>query len=382
MKLNFNPSIFTKQNVSQTPLKKAFSSAFSTTFRGEDIYGDDSREIYRQGVLLKSDINKGKTEVQKAFNRAIADGSLKKSFTNVDFERYQKGFPLDYERKDFIKDIKNVTATLKEDEKRELFDFLGFKIDENNDIIGIPSIKKEEIDTLSANLKEALNTINPLVDSFLNKNHININDNEELSKTLNLIAKTFPELFSIIGKKQHGTQVFSVDTHTMKVLQGCVQNPKYDELDDNDKKILTISVLFHDFAKKEGIVHHSHPQESAEDAKKIIKKLDLSGLDQKRIFNLINHSHWLQELSEGDVTHKDLAKIFSYPNDFKMAKIFEEADLKGIRPGFFDYFESTLIMDSAKVDKELEQIRLQKQCSDSVSTFLPGNRDFGFADFS
>ena len=84
-----------------------------------------------------------------------------------------------------------------------------------------------------------------------------------------------PELRTQIGRKQHGKHEFDVFKHSLKVMQKVVQNPAYNKLQEQDKKIMLMVSLLHDGNKFEGLKDKLHANESAFDAFYITKKFKL-----------------------------------------------------------------------------------------------------------
>ena len=66
----------------------------------------------------------------------------------------------------------------------------------------------------------------------------------EAKAVFDALIQGFPEFTSIIGKVQHGTHAYTVDIHTLKVLQDVMNDPYYNRLSDMDKTVVK-------FAKEE-----------------------------------------------------------------------------------------------------------------------------------
>ena len=82
-----------------------------------------------------------------------------------------------------------------------------------------------------------------------------LSDNKFVSKEMagifNDILKGLPELYTIIGKVQHKTHDYTVDVHTLVVLQECVNNPFFNTLNSKEKHELMFASLLHDITKEE-----------------------------------------------------------------------------------------------------------------------------------
>ena len=86
--------------------------------------------------------------------------------------------------------------------------------------------------------------------------------------------------------------------------------------------------MFHDIAKKQGVIDRGHQKPSAYYAKEIIKKIPISVEEKERIYNLILNSHWTTDNN----SIYDTALNFRFHNDFKIAQILACAD--GASSGF------------------------------------------------
>lgn len=87
--------------------------------------------------------------------------------------------------------------------------------------------------------------------------------------------------------------------------------------------------------------------------------MDLSVSEQNRIINLIENHHWLSEIANTPESISKYATIFKSGNDFQIAKIFAQADLKGVNASMFAKYGHKInspVMDA--VEKEI--LGLQK----------------------
>ncbi len=275
------------------------------------------------------------------------------SFLNTEITKDTFKLELDYSRNDFVNDVLDILNELPEIEKNKVCNYFGFEIKENKFQIiqmnGYPSTltKPEEVTNIEENLTQnAIEQIRQLVDKF-NNNKITVEGNPELSEHLNDIIGLFPEVLSIIGKEQHQTHSYTVDVHTLKVLQGVMSDPEYRNLSREDKKILNTAVLLHDITKAEKSIDKKHPKNSAIDSYYLLQKTDFTELEKIKIFILINNHDWLERyngrvyLQDGSFRPftdeerakavKDIAIAHKNINLFKMASILAKADLKGVK---------------------------------------------------
>jgi hypothetical protein len=260
-----------------------------------------------------------KSDIKKVVSKEGVE-NLAVALDEVDLTKYEKGFPLEYSRADFVSDFTKITDELSKQEKSKVFKHYGFNITTNGDIINYPDPSGDMKD-IDRELQPVISKLDKHVEKFMFDNKVKLEpEDKALEDELNKIIKAFPEFTSIIGKIEHRGD--SIDYHTLDDLKRIMSDDRFDELADNEKQILTVATLFHDFGKTQGEVDEGHAKKSAMIAKEIIKKTELSNDDKERIYNLIIHSHWLVDGS----SDKDIAFYFRRPNDFLMAEIFEESD--------------------------------------------------------
>ena len=65
----------------------------------------------------------------------------------------------------------------------------------------------------------------------------------EIKEVLDGLIKGMPEFTAIVGKNNMEPYAFSVDIHTLKVLQSAMNNPLYQTLGDLDKTILKYAII-------------------------------------------------------------------------------------------------------------------------------------------
>lgn len=301
---------------------------------------------------------------KKFFEESLSrlDGSIKK----VDFDK--ASISLKISRQDFIDSVSKQMDELDDLEKRKVMDYFGFEIVDGK-LRGYPvnlnnGEKLAEISNKKT--KKVIENIRPLVVDFSEHNPIIVaGADKAFEKDLNDILKGLPELRSMIGKAQHETHAYSLDKHTMKVLQGVVSDPRFASLPAEDKKVLSIASLLHDITKAEGLRDPMHPMESAFDAYYIIQKMKLPEEQQLKIYELIKSHNWLDRLNHPKNTPADVQRIAQdiafdarHTNTFELAKILCKADMKAVKKDslFFKHHEKTLDEMSATVDKYLKRI--------------------------
>jgi len=285
----------------------------------------------------------------------------------ANFEQYgQNGLPLKYPRKDFIRDFNGIIKDLETDNKNELFQKLGMtaKFNEQGTFISYEGFPKlENLDSrIPLNQK-----ISSIVNKFTQENEV-ITKDLALNKTMNSVLKEFPEYANVIGKKQHNdTQLYSVDCHILKVLKEAINHPEYKKLSDKDKTVMKMSILFHDIAKIEGEVDKGHQNISAIYTKELVKRISMPQEMKDRLFELVKNHHWLEEynldltrpenIGKMRATPEDIAARFRRPGDYSIAKIFAEADLKGVNNHFFKKYGEALCAERQEpIEKALKNI--------------------------
>lgn len=300
----------------------------------------------------------------QAFKNGLS--KLEQSIKDVDIDSLD--LSLTMSRQTFIEKATKAMEGLSEGEQRKVMDYFGFEITDGK-LKGYPinannGAKLAEIKDKKT--KKVVENLRQTVIDFSENNPIRTNlQNKELEQDINEILKGLPELRPMIGKVQHHTHAYTLDKHTLKVLQGVVNNPKFKDLSEDDKQILTIASLLHDITKAEGLRDFTHPMESAFDAYYIIQKMNLPEEQQLKIYELIKSHNWLDRLNNPKNTADDIQRIAQdvafdsrHTNTFELAKILCEADMKAVKKddSFFEHHKKTLDEMSAAVDKYIRRI--------------------------
>ncbi len=180
---------------------------------------------------------------------------------------------------------------------------------------------------------------------FLYENEVRTG-NKELDIELNRVIKAFPEFINTIGKKQHPTHKYSLDIHQLLVLAYSMNNPDYlNNLNAHDKAVLKLSTLFHDVMKQENVIDNGHQYPSSMYARSILQKVVNNPENTDRIYEMINNHHWLASYANSNDKKemaKELAFRFRRPNDFEIAKIMADSDLKGVSEEFYSKHKQAL----------------------------------------
>lgn len=239
---------------------------------------------------------------------------------NYDFAQYKKsGIPLKYSRKEFKNDIENITLKMTKENEGKLLEKFG--LTKNQDIDGIahlaPTNNSEE------------NSIKKAIKRYYFENESLIEDSGA-KDSMDLILKGLPEFFMTCGKVQHGSHNYSVDIHTLKVLQDSMNSKEYSTLSDEGKGVLKLAILMHDFGKKGEVVTPEHPLTSRKNAEEILKKFNLPNEMKGRILNTIENHHWFERYNRGFIDANGVKDIFKTPEDLTIAKIMAKADFENI----------------------------------------------------
>ena len=137
-----------------------------------------------------------------------------------------------------------------------------------------------------------------------------------------------------IGKVQHGTHIYSVDVHSLKVLQSAMNNPEYAKLSNESKEVLKLTALIHDFGKKGNIVTPGHAIESRREAELLLKNYDFPQNIKDRVLNQVENHHWFERYNLGKANAQDIREIFKTPEDLKIAKMLAKGDFESVNPQF------------------------------------------------
>lgn len=310
------------------------------------------KELFPEEVSLPIKKESKNDIIQKVFrtngkNEPLTEfeSTITKSIPTL--KRMKNGLPLKYSRKKFLKDL---TAICQENPNAEkiIREKMGMNLlkDSNGNITGYNNIL----------ILEKLNKENELEKKlydcaykFMYENEVK-SQNKELNEYLNYIISAFPEFINIIGKQQHSTHKYTLDVHSLLVLAESIKNPKYQtHLNKEDKITLMATTLFHDIAKEENNVDKAHPFNSANRTRGIIKKIFPDRYFDERIYDLIANHNFLEKISDGDkLTKQQMAFNFRRPNDFEIAKIIAEADLKSVSDEFYSIYQNALTSVNTK----------------------------------
>ena len=329
-------------------------------------------------TLLSSLVKSLGIEVNELTNKEIDDFNLSLDNISTSLEKMSDEefnsleITQEYSRESFIKDVLAKVENLEASEKQKVFDYFGFELQKDNQssagytIIGYPvnlNNGKKLAQIENENTKKVVEDLRGDIIKFSKENKIKTN-NKELTKYLNELASSMPEIHTMIGKQQHQTHSFDIMKHSLKVIQKISQNEKFKTLNKDDKKLILLAGLMHDICKKENSVDKSHPTESAFDSYYITKKLNLTKDEEIKLYTLIKHHDWYEHansVAKEEKTKKlqSIAFDFQYDNLFELAEIFTEADLKSVKDTdkFFDLYGDNLGSICKEINKNIKELQ-------------------------
>ncbi|MDR1168324.1 MAG: HD domain-containing protein, partial [Heliobacteriaceae bacterium] len=276
------------------------------------------------------------TAKRTEFIKVIAnnDTNRETALKTFDFSQFKKeGVPLKYSREDFIQDISNLIKDLNNEQQNKLLNYFGiFQSKQGFD--GLWNNKNIDNAVFSPETQVIAKEIKNKIEDFTIKNEVADIKDESIKGVLNGLIKGLPEFTSVIGKEQHGTHAYSVDVHTLKVLQTAMNDPIYKTLSDQDKTILKISILLHDIGKAEKKVDTGHAALSAEYTLSILDKFNLPDAVKARIADIVDNHHWFENYNKNLISAEDVATRCRRPEDFKIYQIFSKADFENVNDSF------------------------------------------------
>lgn len=278
------------------------------------------------------------------------DSRIENIIRTASFDDFVKtGLPLKYQRETFLSDFNSLTKDLNPSEKKDLFKKLEIEpsLDNNGNLTSYDGILTSEHlsqqNPLHANLSRIIN-------KFTKENEI-VTQDAALNEVLNSLLKGFPEYANMIGKSSSHNQ--TLDIHVLKVLQEVLNHPDYARLSDESKTVIKMFTLLHDIAKKGTQSDISHVGLSALYTRNLLEKFNLQPEVKARIYELVKNHHWLEQYNKGELTSEDVAAMFRRPEDYPIAKIFADADLKGGLKGSFEQFGGSL---TSEKDESIKNI--------------------------
>ena len=297
-------------------------------------------KVNRVSPKVSSEFLKNFNQTMKVFeNEGLAMSKLNEC------GRIELAYSRDALKADIFKEIEGLSIS----EQNKILSRFGLKHEGQRILSGVPVLSE------NSGLTETERAINKSLARFLStENKVVLPKGfEELASAIDDIGRAIPEFKFAIGARQHKTHELGLAEHMLKAFQENTKNPLYKELGSRDRRILGVATLLHDINKIEQIRTPGHALPSSKTVTAIVERMtDFTPAEKDRIINLVKNHHWLERVNDDLGVAGELAYTFRSGNDFKMAKIFAESDLKSVNPIFYQRFAYKL--DSPCV-KQIEQ---------------------------
>ncbi len=313
---------------------------------GKDSYSKDLLLRISSHLSQSKPINKVSSEISSNFlkNFDRVSESFAKSGKTMDELVKAGGIQLEYSRNLFKENVLSKISHLSENEQAQILSKFGLEKGVAGRLNGLPAYIEN-----AKGLSQTERVVNEEIGKFLNENKIILPQGfEEFQAPIEEICRVFPEFKYVIGVKSTPAHTKPIAEHILMAFQENMKNPLYKTLNASDRKVLGISTLLHDINKIERVkIDPNHALTSSETAQAIVGRMkDLSVAEKDRIIDLVKNHHWLEGIQNGTEFNpkavEDLALQFRAGNDFTLAKIFAESDLKAVNGEFFGQFGDKL----------------------------------------
>lgn len=205
-------------------------------------------------------------------------------------------------------------------------------------------------------------------------------------------AGVLAELFSSFRKVMHlpqfdGYHTYPVDLHSIKCVEALedIKEPYiktlHDELNDEEKLLLKIVVLFHDTGK--GRIQ-DHSEVGAKLIEQFAKKIKLSEAMRARAITLVKHHILMSSVAFKENIHNEkvlygfMAQVGDATN-LKLLYILTYADINGVSGDTFSSFNSKLLRDL--YDSALEVAQNSNRITDATKRLIREKRVKNLAEF-
>ena len=264
-----------------------------------------------------------------ANNNQVAENILK----TMNFESFGKsGLPLKYSREEFTANIIKLLENLSSNEQELILRHFYLEKGQKG-FDGIPTNLPFNEEGASDEVKAVAHMVQQEINKFSLENEV-VTGDPTVDKIFTSLIQGLPEFTSIVGKEQHDTHSYSVDIHSLKVLQSAMNNPLYQQLSDQDKTILKFAILLHDTGKKGGVRDAGHASLSAEFVAGILEKYPFTDGVKDRIVDIVENHHWFEGYNKGITSPAEVAIHCRRPEDYLIYQIFAKADLENVNSTF------------------------------------------------
>jgi hypothetical protein len=284
-------------------------------------------KIYDKNGNLLYDASKTTTKsVLSGAFFARGNGAEDKLLSQYRFDLWgKKGLPLEYPRQEFVEDIEKVLKEVPENERQGFLKKFG--LDRSYaDIDGIPTIKNFKV---TSPQEQKMVT---LIEKFYN-NQVKV-ENAAAKPIFDSVLEEFPEFGMVVGKLQHRTHAYSVDIHSLKVLQKAIRHPSYGTLSDEGRQVLKLTALMHDFGKMGGVITPEHARTSRVYAERILTEHGISQNIKERVLNQIEHHHWFEAYNTGRMNAREFGRTFKTEEDRQIAIMLAKGDFESVNSTF------------------------------------------------
>lgn len=161
------------------------------------------------------------------------------------------------------------------------------------------------------------------------------------------LGTLFPAVFGyhgdggIVGRPQHSGHEFSLDTHTVMVLDNARHNPRFAKLSEKDQTNVLWAALLHDVGKRANEIHPAHEPISAAIGWGVLETLGYSAQRIQRITNLVSDHQLMSYLPDphhfsmlNDPAVRDqLATRYQHSPAVEQLHILNESDIRALDSG-------------------------------------------------
>ncbi len=161
------------------------------------------------------------------------------------------------------------------------------------------------------------------------------------------LAQALPEWKRLTGPEntQHGFHDFTLDEHTLRVVERTRTSPYYRQLSPKEKRLVTMAALLHDISKDTGQAHlrehlrpdRHHPYKSASTVREILPSLGYDARDTERIAVLIEYHQLFGSMiitNKGrppeEILQTAAVRLRSL-SMLKMLRALSEGDIRGVK---------------------------------------------------
>lgn len=172
-----------------------------------------------------------------------------------------------------------------------------------------------------------------ITESVKKLNEILLNGYKEENELVELVIENIPEWGRLISLKQHDIHDYTLDVHTLLVVQKLKEYENFNKLNEYNRLIVLYAALLHDIEKKENEVDPSHPERGAVKSSRILYRLGFSEHFINNVYLLIKYHQLLGLIASGrvDFAPEKLVKIYEESATLELQTILSIADIKSVK---------------------------------------------------